>query len=66
MSAYRRSPRELQETPAGKVLSIPVTPLDISASQVRTLLAAGREPRWLIPEALLADPAILAPYRRNG
>jgi nicotinate-nucleotide adenylyltransferase len=60
-----RTPRELQSTPAGRVLSIPVTPLDISASQVRALLAIGREPRWLIPEALLADPALLAPYRHK-
>ena len=26
--------------------------------------AAGREPRWLLPDALLADPAMLEPYRR--
>jgi nicotinate-nucleotide adenylyltransferase len=58
------SPDELRDTPAGKVYSIPVTALDISATQVRALLAARREPRWLIPEALLADPDILAPYRR--
>uniref|UniRef100_A0A0S6Z0S3 Nicotinate-nucleotide adenylyltransferase n=1 Tax=Mizugakiibacter sediminis TaxID=1475481 RepID=A0A0S6Z0S3_9GAMM len=40
-----------------------MTALDISASRVRALLAAGREPRYLVPEALLADPALLAPYR---
>jgi len=57
------SPRELRDSPHGKVLSLPVTPLDISASAVRALLAAGREPRWLIPEALLADPSLLAAYR---
>ena len=28
-----------------------------------SLLAAGREPRWLVPDALFADPALLAPYR---
>jgi nicotinate-nucleotide adenylyltransferase len=27
------------------------------------LLAAGREPRWLVSDALFADPALLAPYR---
>ncbi|MBS0590577.1 MAG: nicotinate-nucleotide adenylyltransferase [Proteobacteria bacterium] len=58
-----REPRELQTASAGKVWSIPVTPLDISATQVRALLAAGREPRWLMPEALVSDPAILEPYR---
>ncbi|MEO5623078.1 MAG: nicotinate-nucleotide adenylyltransferase, partial [Dokdonella sp.] len=45
----------LCESPAGRVLPIPVTPLEISASQVRALLAAGREPRWLVPDALFAD-----------
>jgi nicotinate-nucleotide adenylyltransferase len=60
-----RTPRELHESPFGKVLSLPVTPLDISASAVRALLAEGREPRWLIPEALLSDPAVLVPYRRG-
>jgi nicotinate-nucleotide adenylyltransferase len=53
----------LCESPAGRVLPIPVTPLEISASQVRTLLAEGREPRWLVPDALFADEGLLAPYR---
>jgi nicotinate-nucleotide adenylyltransferase len=53
----------LRESPAGRVLSIPVTPLEISASQVRALLATGREPRWLVPDALFAKAAYLEPYR---
>lgn len=53
----------LRETPAGKVLNLPVTPLEISASAVRALLANGREPRWLIPDVLLANAELLAPYR---
>lgn len=56
----------LRGAPAGCVMDLPVTPLEISASQVRALLAEGREPRWLIPDALLADPALLAPYRRGS
>lgn len=56
--------QELHASAAGKVFSLPVTPLEISASAVRTLLTAGREPRWLVPDALLQDPALLAPYRR--
>ncbi len=55
--------RALRESPSGRVLWLPVTPLEISATQVRDLLAAGREPRWLVPDALFADPALLAPYR---
>lgn len=57
------SVQSLQESPAGRVLPIPVTPLEISATQVRELLAAGREPRWLVPDALFADPQLLASYR---
>lgn len=53
----------LRDAPAGRVLPIPVTPLEISASQVRELLAAGREPRWLVPDALFASADLLAPYR---
>jgi nicotinate-nucleotide adenylyltransferase len=53
----------LHESPAGRVLPIPVTPLEISASQVRGLLSAGRDPRWLVPDALFADAAYLDPYR---
>jgi len=53
----------LRDAPSGRVLPIAVTPLEISASQVRALLASGREPRWLVPDALFDDPALLAPYR---
>lgn len=56
---------ELRESSCGKVLSLPVTSLDISASAVRALLANGREPRWLIPDALLADAEILQIYRHQ-
>ncbi len=56
-------PRFVREAPAGRVLAIPVTPLDISASQIRELLAAGRDPRWLVSDALFADAQLLAPYR---
>lgn len=55
--------RAIHESPAGRVLPIAVTPLEISASQVRALLAAGREPRWLVPDALFASESLLAPYR---
>ena len=65
LRASRRanSAQSLREAPSGRVLPIPVTPLEISATQVRALLASGREPRWLVPDALFADPALLASYR---
>ncbi len=63
--ASRRCPNAaaLRESAAGRVLPIPVTPLEISASQIRGLLAAGHDPRYLVPDALFADPGLLAPYR---
>lgn len=54
---------ELRASPCGKVFDLPVTPLEIAASAVRAVLAAGRDPRWLVPDALLADPGLLAAYR---
>ncbi|WP_201313316.1 nicotinate-nucleotide adenylyltransferase [Dyella sp. EPa41] len=49
---------------AGKVIELSVTPLEISATRVRELLAAGRDPRYLLPCGLFDDPSILAPYRK--
>jgi nicotinate-nucleotide adenylyltransferase len=55
--------QKLSATAAGHVFELAVTPLEISASQVRALLAEGRDPHWLLPEALLAAPELLAVYR---
>lgn len=54
----------LTQTPAGRVLQMPVTPLEISATYVRELLATGAEPRYLMPDAVIENPKLLAPYRR--
>jgi nicotinate-nucleotide adenylyltransferase len=40
--------------------------LEISATRVRELLVAGRQPRYLLPLGLLGDPALLEPYHRQG
>lgn len=55
---------DLHVAPAGRVLDMVVSALGISATRIRALLAEGRAPRWLVPDALLDDPALLAPYRR--
>lgn len=54
---------DIAASPAGRVIELAVSALAISATRIRTLLASGEEPRWLVPDALLADPALLAPYR---
>jgi nicotinate-nucleotide adenylyltransferase len=56
----------LRAAPAGRVLDMVVSALGISATRIRALLAEGHEPRWLVPQALLDDPALLQPYRLQG
>lgn len=55
----------LRADACGRVLHMVVSALGISATRIRRLLASGREPRWLVPQALLDDPALLAPYRKG-
>ncbi|HPF58872.1 MAG TPA: nicotinate-nucleotide adenylyltransferase [Candidatus Competibacteraceae bacterium] len=63
------APRRIHEAlmlhgkPAGSILFQPVTQLDISATQIRVLLARGQSPRYLLPEAVLAYIADRALYR---
>jgi nicotinate-nucleotide adenylyltransferase len=46
-------PEALRDVPSGAILVHPVTALDISATQIRRELAAGRSPRYLLPDAVL-------------
>ena len=55
----------LRDSPVGCVLNMVVSALGISATRIRALLANGREPRWLVPQAVLDDPALLRPYRQS-
>lgn len=63
--APRRTTRvdALRTQPGGKVIDLAVTPLEVSATRIRQLLADGRDPRYLLPAGLFGDPALLAPYR---
>ena len=56
-------PMSLRALPAGKVIELAVTPLEISATRIRELLAAGRDPRYLLPAGLFDDETLLSPYR---
>lgn len=51
---HSASPAVLAETPAGRIVPFAMTQLAISATQIRTLLAAGCSPRYLLPDALIA------------
>ena len=57
-------PTTLLATPAGRLVALSVTPLEISATRIRELLAAGREPRYQLPSGLFDAPELLIPYRR--
>ncbi|MEW7998850.1 MAG: nicotinate-nucleotide adenylyltransferase [Candidatus Thiodiazotropha endolucinida] len=46
-------PAQLRDRDCGMILHQPVTQLDISASKIRSLVAEGRTPRFLLPEAVL-------------
>lgn len=60
-----REPLHLRDMPAGKIIKLDVTALEISSTRIRQLLAAGRDPRYLLPAGLFDDPAMLAPYRSH-
>ena len=47
------TPDDLLLAPAGKVLSLEVTQLDISSTLIRRLLAEDRSPQFLLPDPVL-------------
>lgn len=49
----RTDARALHEAPSGTIVALGITALDISASQIRGSLRAGRSPRYLLPDAVL-------------
>lgn len=62
-NAHHSDDRErLRSEPAGCIHTLAVTPLYISATHVRTLLAAGRDLRWLLADPVCAKPELLQPY----
>ena len=44
---------KLLRQPAGRVLSLEITQLDISSTRIRALLAAGRSARFLLPDRVI-------------
>lgn len=57
-------PAALRLQSAGKVIELAVTAMEISATRIRELIAAGREPRYQLPSGLFDDAGLLVPYRR--
>jgi nicotinate-nucleotide adenylyltransferase len=46
-------PDDLLRSPAGRILPLEVTQLDISSTLIRCLLAEGRSPQFLLPDRVL-------------
>ena len=46
-------PAQLAQTPAGRIVTFAMTPLDISATKIRALLSRGQSPRYLLPESVI-------------
>jgi nicotinate-nucleotide adenylyltransferase len=44
----------VQHAPAGSIVVVPITALDISATAIRAMLRAGRTVRYLVPAAVIA------------
>jgi nicotinate-nucleotide adenylyltransferase len=53
-SCATASSDDLHATPAGRIYIHAVTQLEISSSGLRELLAAGHDPRYLVPDAVCA------------
>ena len=59
-------PARLAEVPAGLVYVSANTQLDLSSSAVRAVIAAGRDPRYLMPEAARRIILARGSYARPG
>ncbi|MFC5299753.1 nicotinate-nucleotide adenylyltransferase [Azospira restricta] len=58
-------PAALAAAPAGRVLGFAMTPLAVSATQVRELLAQGRSARYLLPQPVIDYIELHHLYRRH-
>lgn len=64
-----QSPTQLSARPAGLVLTQSVTQLEIASSAIRALVAAGGDPRFLVPERvreLMLGSGCYGPPRRGA
>lgn len=54
LAELRAEPAILQQQTCGAIVPVALTPLPVSATDIRALLRAGRSPRYLIPDAVCA------------
>ncbi len=53
-SRLTSNPRQLQDSPAGLINTLEITPLDISATKIRSCVSEQQTPRYLLPDSVLA------------
>lgn len=61
-----RQAADLRQTPAGRVYLFAGTQIDVSATELRALLESGRDPRYLMPEAVRRMIHGTGAYARPG
>ncbi|MBK1692877.1 nicotinate-nucleotide adenylyltransferase [Ectothiorhodospira mobilis] len=59
-------PEHLRRAPAGRLLFMPVTQLDISATAIRSTVARGRSPQFLLPRRVAEYIEHAGLYRPPG
>ncbi|MEY3202191.1 MAG: hypothetical protein RIR70_1741, partial [Pseudomonadota bacterium] len=52
-NARMAMPAALNQSPAGKIVCFDITPLSISATQIRALVSARRSVRYLCPDTVV-------------
>ena len=60
------NPVDLNKSPAGRIMLLPMTPLAISSTQIRTQLRSGASARYLAPDAVLDYIEQHKLYSREG
>ena len=60
------NPADLGKSPAGRIMLLPMTPLAISSTQIRTQLRSGASARYLAPDAVLDYIEQHKLYSREG
>ena len=50
LASHRAEPAALHEASAGRIVSVALTPLPVSATALRALIQAGQSPRYLLPD----------------
>lgn len=63
---FSADPRVLHASPAGAIVNLAMDPLAISATRIRALLGAGKSPRYLLPDAVIAYLQMHRLYPTNG